>query len=87
MSNNKPICARCKKEIESIAYVRVQPTLILQPYMPQTPPLFKCREHAENFAKPMDFHDDCWIDELLDHEIPIHDMKEIEKKYLKAGGK
>ena len=83
MSNEKqfPICNRCKKEITDPALVYIQPALLLQEFFVQVSPLFSCPEHAENFAQKMIFHDDCWIEELTDHGVPIHDMKEVKKRY------
>lgn len=78
-----PICDRCKKEIQDIAYISVMPSLILQKFFAQIPPIFKCKEHAENYTKQMIFHDDCWMEELTDHDVEIHDMKEIIKQYRK----
>jgi len=75
------ICNRCQKPILDLSYVEVRPTIVLQKYMAPIPPVFSCPEHAENFATPMRFHDDCWIAELKDHGVPIHDMKEVIKKY------
>lgn len=83
MLNKFPICNRCQKEIEDVAFIAVQPTIILQQFFVQTPPIFKCPEHAENFTKNMIFHDDCWLAELKDHNVPIHDMTEVAKKYAK----
>ena len=76
-----PICNRCFKSIETVAYVKVWPSIVLQEFFTQIPPLFHCPEHAENFAKTMNFHDNCWISELQDHNVPIHDMEEVKKKY------
>jgi hypothetical protein len=76
------ICDRCKKEITDIAVVEVRPAIILQKYLAQIPPIFKCPEHAENYTKPMRFHADCWMDELRDHGVEINNMTEVIKKYL-----
>ena len=78
-----PTCNRCKKPIEDACLVYVQPALLLQKFFVQTPPLFHCPEHAENYAKSMVFHGDCWMDELRDHGVAIHDMKEVKKRYAK----
>ncbi len=75
-------CNRCQKTIEDIAYVKIQPAILLQEFFTQTPPLFSCPEHAENYSKGMTFHTDCWMAELKDHGIPIHDMTQVAKKYL-----
>lgn len=79
--NEKPVCSHCGKIIEDVAFVEVRPTIVLQEYFAQTPPIFKCKEHAENYTKTMKFHADCWMDELRDHGVEIHDMKEVIKKY------
>ena len=79
--NKFPICDRCKKEIQDNAYVIITPSIVLQKYFAQTPPIFKCHEHAENFTKGMRFHSDCWMDTLRDHGIPLHDMTKIVELY------
>jgi len=79
-----PLCNRCQKDIQDAAFVVVQPAIILQKYFAQTPPLFKCPEHAENFTKNMVFHSDCWMDELRDHNVPIHNMTKIIQQYAKS---
>lgn len=77
------ICNRCQKLIETPAYVIVSPAIVLQEMFDKTPPLFNCPEHAENFTKQMLFHDFCWIAELKDHGVEIHDLEEVKKKYAK----
>jgi hypothetical protein len=79
--NKFPICDRCKKSIETPAYVLIWPSIVLQPFFPQSPPLFSCIEHAENYSHSLKLHDDCWIDTLKDHGVQIHDMNEVKKKY------
>lgn len=78
-----PICSRCKLSITDAALVYIQPALLLQKFYAQVPPIFHCPEHAENFARTLLFHDNCWMEELKDHGVPIHDMKEVKKKYAK----
>ena len=78
-----PNCNRCKLPIEDAALVFIQPALLLQQFYAQVPPIFHCPEHAENFAQKMVFHDHCWMEELKDHGVEIHDMAEVKKKYAK----
>ena len=78
-----PICHRCKKEIEDVAYIAVSPAIILQKFFTQTPPIFKCKEQAENYSKQMIFHDDCWMDELKDHSVELHDIKALIQEFAK----
>jgi hypothetical protein len=75
-------CDRCHKPIEEVAFVHIQPTILLQRFFTQTPPIFKCAEHAENFSVGMNFHPNCWMNELRAHKVKIHDMAEVAKKYL-----
>lgn len=76
-----PKCSRCKKEIETPAYILIWPSIVLQPFFSQTPPLFSCIEHAENYSHSLKFHDNCWIDTLKEYGIILHDLKEVAKKY------
>lgn len=78
-----PICNRCKLPITDISLIYIQPAVLLQRMFMQVPPIFSCPEHAENYAQKMVFHDDCWISELKDHGVLIHDMKEVRKRYAK----
>lgn len=78
-----PICNRCQKPIQDPALVYIQPAILLQKFFVQVPPLFSCPEHAQNFARVIIFHDDCWMEELKDHGVDIYDMKEVKKKYAK----
>jgi len=78
---NYLICDRCKKEITVPAYIRVQASIMLQQNVSPAPMIFTCKEHAENYAKTMILHDDCWIAELTDHGVPLHDMVEVRKRY------
>lgn len=79
-----PMCDRCKKSITDIAFIMASPSIVLNGIFDQSPAIFKCKEHAENFAKHMKFHSDCWMDELKDHGVPIHNMTEIIAKYNKT---
>ena len=83
-SKSFPICTRCLKPIEDAAYIHIIPTIVLRDIPATMPVIFKCREQAENYAKTMDFHDDCWMLELKDHKIPYTDLTELAKK-LKQG--
>jgi hypothetical protein len=76
-------CDRCKQPLEDVCFVHIQPALLLQKFYVQIPPIFTCPEHAENYAQSMRFHTDCWMDELRDHGVPIHDMTEVKKRYAK----
>jgi len=79
---DKIICNRCKKPIEEVAYSLISQAIILQKVFIQMPPLFQCKEHAENFSMTMSMHTDCWMATLKDFGVPIHNMKEVLKKYL-----
>ena len=79
-----PVCCRCKKEIKEVAFIKTQPAIVLQQFFTQIPPIFKCPEHAENYAKGMQFHSDCYIAELREHGVEIHDMDEVVKRYSEA---
>lgn len=76
-------CNRCFKKIEDLAYIKILPSIILQEFRPQVPPIFSCIEHQENYCKGMIFHDDCWMAELKDHKVEVHDMTELRKKYAR----
>lgn len=78
-----PICNRCQNPIKEPMYIQAIPTLILQKSFTQMPPLFSCPEHAENYTKYMIFHDTCWIEELKEHGITIHNITEVIKKRAK----
>ncbi len=83
MSNDSkfPICHCCGKPIEDVAFIEIIPTIILQKYFTQTPPIFKCKEQIENYTQRMRFHDDCWMKELENHGVELHNMTEVLKKY------
>ncbi len=81
------VCNRCRKPIEDVALVKTQPAIVLQQYFAQVPPIFKCPEHAENYSKGMIFHADCYMEELKDHGVEIHDMDEVIKRYTEAFNK
>lgn len=83
MPNPPIICARCKKEINVPAYILVTPAIVLQEFLNPIPPIFHCREHAENFTKQMTFCDNCWIEELKDHDVKINDIDAIRKQRAK----
>jgi len=70
-------CNRCGLPIKDLCYVLVQPALVLQRYIAQIPPIFKCKEQADNYSKSMSFHECCWMDELRDHGIKLHDIMAI----------
>jgi len=74
---NVVICDRCKKPITVVSYIRVSGAVILQEYFEPIPPLYRCKEHAENYAKFLSLHDDCWMATLTDHGVKINDMTEI----------
>lgn len=76
-----PICNRCKLPVETPAYVLLLPSIVLQHFFSQTPPLFSCIEHAENYNHSLKLHDNCWIDMLKEHGVVLHDLKEVAKKY------
>lgn len=77
------ICNRCRKKIEDSALIYIQPAILLQKMVTQTPYLFSCPEHAENYLQTMVFHDTCWMEELKDHGVKINDLKEVKKQYAK----
>ena len=85
MSEEKkfPICSRCKKPIEDIAYVELSAAIILQKFFAQTPPIFKCPESAADYAKKIKLHDDCFMKTLTDHGFEIADMKKLAAEYAK----
>jgi len=89
MSEDKkyPICNRCQKEITVPAYVKIWPSIVLQELFEPMPAIFKTPEHAENFSKGMIFHTDCWMDELRDHGIKLHDIKKIIDNLIKKQNK
>ena len=77
------VCNGCKKPIEEIAYIHILPSIVMQKFFTANPPLFKCKEHLENYSKTLDFHDTCWMKELKSHGVEINNMTEIAKKYAK----
>jgi len=83
----KIICDRCKKPIEDLCYVKVMGALVLKKYMPQIPPIFKCWEQADNYAKYLILHDDCWIKTLEEHGVKLVSMTELAKKITKQKNK
>ena len=72
-----PECGRCKKAIIDVAYIEVRGAVILQEFLPVQVPLYRCKEHAENYAQHIPLHADWWIDTLKDHTINLHDMKNV----------
>ena len=80
------LCGRCKLPIVDIAYIQVRAAIILQEFLPGEVPLYKSKEHAENYAQHIPMHADCWIATLKDHSAILHDLKgvlEIMKKEKK----
>ena len=72
------VCGRCKKPIIDAAYIQVNGAIVLQKLIdPAQVPLYRCKEHAENYAMRISMHADCWIATLRDHGAPLHDMAKI----------
>ncbi len=79
--NNQLVCDRCKKIIEEPAYVLIQGSIVMQFGVNNcTPNIFKCPEHAENYAKTLDMHPECFMDLLKEYGAPLHNMTEVLKK-------
>jgi len=76
-ANNQLTCSRCKLPIEAPAYMRVNASIILQKKFDRQPPLYACKEVAENMAMAINLHDHCWIATLEDHGVVLHDIKKI----------
>lgn len=72
-----PVCGRCKKPIVDIAFVQVNGAIVLQTIFKPEIPLYKTVEHAENYAKRINLHADCWMDTLRDHGVQLHDMTKV----------
>lgn len=75
--NGKLTCNRCKLPIIDPAYFRISGAIILQEYFDKTPPLYRCKEIAEDYAQSLDMHDDCWRDTLTEYGVPLHDISAI----------
>ena len=76
-------CDFCGEEIKDPAYVKISGQIILQGFS-SMPNIFKCKEHAENYARTPNVHADCWI--LLLKEIfhlTLHDMTAVLEEYKK----
>jgi len=85
--NEDIVCDRCKKPIDDLCYVKVSGSLILREYMPQVPPIFKCIEQADNYAKYLTLHDDCWIEMLGEYGVKLVSMTELAEKITKEAEK
>lgn len=72
-----PICGRCKQPIIDVMYAEVRASLVLQKYFEPIPKIFRCKESAENYAKPIPMHDTCWTETQKDHGIPLHNMTAV----------
>ena len=46
--------------------------------------MFKCKEHAENYARTPNVHADCWIKMLKEvFHLELHDMTAVLEEYRK----
>jgi len=82
--SKKRICDRCKKVIpDEMAFVVVGGTIVLRGVFGYRPPVFTCPEQAENYAKVLEMHDQCWVDTLADHGVELYDMQKVADGYAK----
>lgn len=76
-------CDKCGKEITTLAFIKLQPAIMIRKIYSGNLPIFSCREHQENYSHTLDLHEDCWMSLLKESGVKLHDMKEVKKKYLK----
>jgi hypothetical protein len=76
-----PKCGRCKRAVTDVSYLEISANIVLQEFLPNIQvPIYRCPEAAENYAKRIAMHDDCWLDTLKDHGIKLHDITSILEK-------